>query len=110
MQPRYAPVEGDASRASYFWRRARSRAAGRRPGPGRRVGTASIQGDALAEALEKMGATVTRGRAVWRPAVTACCAYRLDCVVIPDAAMTLAIVALLPADPRRPVSAALAGA
>lgn len=89
------PVEGDASSASYFL------AAGAITGGPVRVegvGANSIQGDvAFADALAQMGATITKG-ASWIEASRAddqpLTALTLDCNAIPDAAMTLAIVAL----------------
>ena len=88
-------VEGDASSASYFL------AAGFLGGGPVRikgVGKNSIQGDVqFAQQLERMGATIRIGddwiessneRKVTPQAITA------DCVNIPDAAMTLAVVAL----------------
>jgi 3-phosphoshikimate 1-carboxyvinyltransferase len=91
-------VEGDASAASYFL--AAGAIAG---GPVRvtGVGRRSIQGDvAFADALARMGAEVTCGED-W---IEARAGRRLqggqfDCVAIPDAAMTLAVVALFAAGP-----------
>ncbi len=91
-------VEGDASAASYFL--AAGAIAG---GPVRvtGVGRHSIQGDvAFAEALSRMGAEVTYGED-W---IEARAGRRLkggqfDCVAIPDAAMTLAVVALFASGP-----------
>jgi 3-phosphoshikimate 1-carboxyvinyltransferase len=89
-------IEGDASNASYFL------AAGAIAGTAGRcvrvegVGRASIQGDvAFADALERMGATID-----WWPTAIACArngplrGIDIDCTAIPDAAMTLAVVAL----------------
>lgn len=88
-------VEGDASSASYFL------AAGLLSGQPVRVtgiGTHSIQGDvAFARELEKIGADVTWGDhfiEVSRPAGRPIQAFDLDANHIPDAAMTLAVVAL----------------
>ncbi|WP_107928252.1 3-phosphoshikimate 1-carboxyvinyltransferase [Neisseria animaloris] len=88
-------VEGDASSASYFL------AAGLLSGQPVRVtgiGTHSIQGDvAFARELEKIGADVTWGDhfiEVSRPADRPIQAFDLDANHIPDAAMTLAVVAL----------------
>ncbi|KAJ1451403.1 Enolpyruvate transferase domain-containing protein [Pelagophyceae sp. CCMP2097] len=89
-------VEGDASSASYFMA-----AAAMTGGPCTVVGcgSASTQGDVrFASVLEQMGATV-----VWQPTnitVSRPDGARLrgidvDCVDIPDAAMTLAAVALV---------------
>ncbi|MDO5073489.1 MAG: 3-phosphoshikimate 1-carboxyvinyltransferase [Neisseria animaloris] len=88
-------VEGDASSASYFL------AAGLLSGEPVRVtgiGRNSIQGDvAFARELEKIGADVTWGDhfiEVSRPAGRPIRAFDLDANHIPDAAMTLAVVAL----------------
>ena len=86
-------VEGDASSASYFL--AAGAIAG---GPVRveGVGRDSIQGDVrFAEALEQMGATVTRGEN-WIEASSngALKAIDADFNHIPDAAMTIAVAAL----------------
>lgn len=88
-------VEGDASSASYFL------AAGLIGGQPIRVtgmGKNSIQGDvAFANELAKIGATVLWGEdfiEVSRPANQAILPFDLDANHIPDAAMTLAIVAL----------------
>jgi len=88
-------VEGDASSASYFL------AAGAIGGGPLRVegiGTDSVQGDVrFADELEKMGAQITKGLN-WieasRPGNGKLKAIDLDCNHIPDAAMTLALVAL----------------
>jgi len=85
-------VEGDASSASYFL------AAGALGGPVRveGVGRTSVQGDvAFADVLASMGAQVTRGDD-WIEARTggALAGMDLDCKLIPDAAMTAAVVAL----------------
>ena len=100
--PGTLPVEGDASGASYFL--AAGAISGSRGGGRVRVegvGTASIQGDVrFAEALEQMGATVTRGeRWLEAGADGPLRGIDLDCVAIPDAAMTLAIVALFASGP-----------
>lgn len=93
--PEIVHVEGDASSASYFL------AAGLISGTPVRVtgiGKNSIQGDiAFALELEKIGAAVNWGDnfiEVSRPIGTAVKAFDLDANHIPDAAMTLAIVAL----------------
>jgi 3-phosphoshikimate 1-carboxyvinyltransferase len=88
-------VEGDASSASYFL------AAGALGGGPLRiegVGSASIQGDVrFADALALMGARIEMGMN-WMesraPASGRIQAIDLDCNHIPDAAMTLAVVAL----------------
>jgi 3-phosphoshikimate 1-carboxyvinyltransferase len=87
------PVEGDASSASYFL--AAGAIAG---GPVRvtGVGRRSIQGDvAFADALARMGATIRAGDD-WIEAQSggALSGAAHDCLAIPDAAMTLAVVAL----------------
>jgi 3-phosphoshikimate 1-carboxyvinyltransferase len=100
--PGTLPVEGDASGASYFL--AAGAISGIRGGGRIRVegvGARSIQGDVrFADALEQMGASVTRGDQ-WLEAGAsgALRGVDLDCVAIPDAAMTLAIVALFASGP-----------
>ncbi|GAB3420426.1 3-phosphoshikimate 1-carboxyvinyltransferase [Massilia agilis] len=86
-------VEGDASSASYFL--AAGAIAG---GPVRVVGVGrdSIQGDVrFADALEKMGATITRGEN-WIEAQSNGVLKAIDADFnhIPDAAMTIAVAAL----------------
>jgi 3-phosphoshikimate 1-carboxyvinyltransferase len=86
-------VEGDASSASYFL--AAGAIAG---GPVRveGVGRDSIQGDVrFAEALEQMGATITRGD-TWIEATSNGVLRPIDADFnhIPDAAMTIAVAAL----------------
>jgi len=91
-------VEGDASSASYFL------AAGAMAGGPVRVtgvGKHSIQGDvAFAEALARMGARIDYGdnwiEARSGPTLNG---IALDCTAIPDAAMTLAVVALFARGP-----------
>jgi 3-phosphoshikimate 1-carboxyvinyltransferase len=87
-------VEGDASSASYFL------AAGAIGGPVRveGVGRDSIQGDVrFIEALETMGARISTGDS-WiearAPSDGRLRAFDGDCNAIPDAAMTLAVLAL----------------
>jgi 3-phosphoshikimate 1-carboxyvinyltransferase len=93
-------VEGDASAASYFL------AAGvLGAGPVRVTGAGadSIQGDvAFARVLEAQGARIAWGPD-WIEASrgTPLCGGTLDCTMIPDAAMTLALVALFAAAPTR---------
>ncbi|WP_295760526.1 3-phosphoshikimate 1-carboxyvinyltransferase [Undibacterium sp.] len=93
VSPGVIHVEGDASSASYFL------AAGAIAGGPIRVegvGLNSIQGDVrFAEALEKMGATITRGDN-WIEAKSngILQAIDMDFNHIPDAAMTIAIAAL----------------
>lgn len=88
-------VEGDASSASYFL------AAGAISGGPVRVegiGRNSLQGDVLfIKALEKMGACILQGDnwiEVRGPQSGRLTAINIDCNHIPDAAMTLAVVAL----------------
>lgn len=104
-QARYTPpsrlyVEGDASSASYFL------AAGLIAGQTIRVagiGKNSIQGDvAFARELEKIGADIVWGEnfiEVSRSKDKPVQAFDLDANHIPDAAMTLAIVALASGQP-----------
>ncbi|GAC1527477.1 MAG: hypothetical protein NVS3B11_28280 [Collimonas sp.] len=93
VSPQTIHVEGDASSASYFL--AAGAIAG---GPVRveGVGLNSIQGDVrFAEALEKMGAAITRGDN-WIEARSngVLQAIDMDFNHIPDAAMTIAVAAL----------------
>jgi len=88
-------VEGDASSASYFLA---AGAIGHGPVRVQGVGRNSIQGDVrFAEALARMGAEVGFGPN-WIECRLGCAdklhAIDLDCNHIPDAAMTLAILAL----------------
>ncbi len=88
-------VEGDASSASYFLAAA-AIAGGTVTVHG--VGRHSIQGDiAFAEALARMGAHISSGDqwlAIQRGALRG---ITIDCLAIPDAAMTLATTALFAA-------------
>ena len=86
-------VEGDASAASYFLA---AGAIGGGPVRVTGVGRRSIQGDvAFADALVQMGAIVRSGDDwIEASAGDALNGIALDCTAIPDAAMTLAIVAL----------------
>ncbi|UOO91262.1 3-phosphoshikimate 1-carboxyvinyltransferase [Vitreoscilla massiliensis] len=93
-------VEGDASSASYFL------AAGLISGQKitvEGVGKNSIQGDvAFVDALVQCGAQVSYGDnsiTVWRDAKQAIQAFDFDANHIPDAAMTLAIVAVASGQP-----------
>jgi 3-phosphoshikimate 1-carboxyvinyltransferase len=95
VSPGVIYVEGDASSASYFL------AAGAIGGGPLRiegVGSESIQGDVqFADALALMGAQVEMGvnwMAASAPPTGQLKAIELDCNHIPDAAMTLAVVAL----------------
>ena len=99
QSPGTLQVEADASSASYFIA-AGAIAAGARGQKSLRiegVGADSIQGDIrFLEAAEMMGAQVTSGPnwlEVWRGAWPLK-AIDLDCNQIPDAAMTLAVMAL----------------
>jgi 3-phosphoshikimate 1-carboxyvinyltransferase len=88
-------VEGDASSASYFLA---AGAIGGGPVRIEGVGSGSIQGDVrFADALALMGAQIEQG-ANWMearaPRSGRLKAIELDCNHIPDAAMTLAVVAL----------------
>ncbi|HNA30739.1 MAG TPA: 3-phosphoshikimate 1-carboxyvinyltransferase, partial [Thiobacillaceae bacterium] len=88
-------VEGDASSASYFLA---AGAVGHGPVRVQGVGRNSIQGDVrFAEALARMGAEVGFGPD-WIECRLGCAdklhAIDLDCNHIPDAAMTLAVLAL----------------
>ncbi|MCC7091223.1 MAG: 3-phosphoshikimate 1-carboxyvinyltransferase [Nitrosomonas sp.] len=92
-------VEGDASSASYFLA---AGAIGHGPVRVQGVGRDSAQGDIqFATALEKMGANISMGEN-WIEASSPVNGYEkkclrgidLDCNHIPDAAMTLAVVAL----------------
>ena len=90
-------VEGDASSASYFVAAAAVAAAATNPLHIEGVGSDSMQGDlAFVDAVESMGAVVTRGpdwldvaRGAWPLR-----ALTIDCTPLPDAAMTLAALAL----------------
>jgi 3-phosphoshikimate 1-carboxyvinyltransferase len=87
-------VEGDASSASYFLA---AGAIGGKVSVGG-IGKNSIQGDIkFADALEKMGAEIRWGNnhvGAWKPTTGKLKAIDMDCNHIPDAAMTLAILAL----------------
>lgn len=88
-------VEGDASSASYFLA---AGAVGGGPVRVEGIGRDSFQGDVrFIEALEKMGARVVQGDnwiEVRAPQSGSLRAINIDCNHIPDAAMTLAVVAL----------------
>ncbi|MES2407660.1 MAG: bifunctional 3-phosphoshikimate 1-carboxyvinyltransferase/cytidylate kinase [Pseudomonadota bacterium] len=86
-------VEGDASSASYFLA---AGAIGGGPVRVEGVGSTSIQGDIrFAEALQQMGATITMGEN-WVEASAQSPLHGIDADFnhIPDAAMTIAVVAL----------------
>ena len=88
-------VEGDASSASYFFA---AGAIGGGPVRVEGIGRDSFQGDVrFIKALEKMGARVLQGDnwiEVRAPQSGSLRAINIDCNHIPDAAMTLAVVAL----------------
>ncbi|MCF7528679.1 3-phosphoshikimate 1-carboxyvinyltransferase [Neisseria lisongii] len=94
--PEVLHVEGDASSASYFL--AAGLLAENTPIRVTGIGLNSIQGDvAFARELEKIGADVVWGDhfiEVSRPTGRAVAPFDLDANHIPDAAMTLAVVAL----------------
>ncbi|HQR53222.1 MAG TPA: bifunctional 3-phosphoshikimate 1-carboxyvinyltransferase/cytidylate kinase [Burkholderiales bacterium] len=95
-------VEGDASAASYFLA---AGAVGGGPVRVEGVGRDSVQGDVrFGEALERLGARVATGDN-WieasAPAAGRLHAFDLDLNHIPDAAMTLAVVALFADGPSR---------
>lgn len=93
-------VEGDASSASYFL-------AGATITGGtvtvRGCGSESVQGDvAFADVMEKMGATVTwapESITITRDLDTPLVGVDVDCLDIPDAAMTIAVAALFAEGP-----------
>jgi 3-phosphoshikimate 1-carboxyvinyltransferase len=90
-------VEGDASAASYFLAAGALRGRVRVEGVGRN----SIQGDvAFADVLARMGATITYGDD-WIEARSGqeLAGIDVDCIAIPDAAMTLAVVGLFARGP-----------
>jgi 3-phosphoshikimate 1-carboxyvinyltransferase len=97
-------VEGDASSASYFVALGAIAAHGGRQVRIEGVGSASVQGDIrFVEAAQAMGAEVRSGpnwlevrRGAWPLR-----ALTLDCNHIPDAAMTLAVMALYADGPTR---------
>jgi len=97
--PGHLSVEGDASSASYFLA---AGAIGNGPVRVEGVGRNSVQGDVrFAAALEQMGAQISMGEN-WIEASSPNSGYSgkslraidLDCNHIPDAAMTLAVIAL----------------
>ena len=95
VSPGVIYVEGDASSASYFLA---AGAIGGGPVRIEGVGSGSIQGDVrFADALALMGARIEQG-VNWMeasaPLTGKLNAIEIDCNHIPDAAMTLAIVAL----------------
>ena len=101
--PGHVQVEGDASAASYFLA---AGVLGGGPVRVRGVGRHSIQGDvAFADVLASLGADIRFGDD-WIEARrgTRLAGGTIDCVAIPDAAMTLAIVALFADAPMRLVN------
>lgn len=94
LSPQETFVEGDASSASYFL--AAGVIAGNATVQG--IGADSIQGDIkFAEALALMGGIIDYGQnqvSASKPNAAKLKAIHLDCNHIPDAAMTLAILAL----------------
>lgn len=104
QSPGVLHVEGDASSASYFLAMG---AIAKGPVRVTGVGKDSIQGDVgFAYALEKMGARVTFGDD-WIEVFGVTTSHgqlqgiELDCLAIPDAAMTLAVAALFAKGPTR---------
>ena len=95
VSPGHYPVEGDASSASYFLA---AGAIGGGPIRVEGVGSNALQGDVkFADALASMGARVTmedNAIIAEAPAVGRLRAINADMNHIPDAAMTLAVVAL----------------
>src|SRR5204863_7209145 len=91
-------VEGDASSASYFLA---AGAIGGGPVRVMGVGRRSIQGDvAFADALARMGAQIDSGdNWIEARSGSALEGVAVDCTPIPDAAMTLALVALFARGP-----------
>jgi 3-phosphoshikimate 1-carboxyvinyltransferase len=93
--PQTLYVEGDASSASYFLA---AGVLGQGPVRVLGVGKTSIQGDiAFADAIEKMGAVVERGNHYLQTSGVRhgqLNGITIDCTAIPDAAMTLAVMAL----------------
>jgi 3-phosphoshikimate 1-carboxyvinyltransferase len=104
QSPRVLSVEGDASSASYFLALG---ALGGGPVRVLGVGSDSIQGDiAFADALALMGAKISFGEdwievAGVKSANGKLNGITMDCTEIPDAAMTLAVVALFAEGPTR---------
>ncbi len=102
LSPGILHVEGDASTASYFLA---AGAIGGGPVRVEGVGRASIQGDVkFADALATMGARIEWGEnhiEARGPASGGLKAFDLDLNHIPDAAMTLAVVALFADGPCR---------
>ena len=98
LSPGTVDIEGDASSASYFLA---AGAIGGGPVRVTGVGRDSVQGDVgFAAALAEMGAAIRYGDAwIEAAASEALKGIVLDCTAIPDAAMTLAVVALFARGP-----------
>ena len=98
--PGRVEVEGDASSASYFLA---AGALGGGPVRVEGVGSASLQGDVqFARVLERMGARIAMGPAwIEAAAGTKLSGIDFDANLIPDAAMTAAVVALFAEGPTR---------
>ncbi len=100
VSPGALHVEGDASAASYFLA---AGALGGGPVRVRGVGRDSIQGDAaFADVLARMGAEIRYGEdSIEARAGRTLQGVDVDCTEIPDAAMTLAVVALFARGPTK---------
>jgi len=101
--PGHVHIEGDASAASYFLA---AGVIGEGPVRVTGIGRDSIQGDvAFADVLARQGAAIRFGDD-WIEARrgTPLAGGTIDCLMIPDAAMTLAIVALFAQAPTRLVN------
>ncbi len=91
-------IEGDASSASYFFGAAAIRGEIRVHG----IGSDSVQGDvAFVDVMEQMGASITRGRDWIDVREGKLRGVDVDLNHIPDAAMTVATVALFAQGPTR---------
>ena len=94
VSPKVLEVEGDASSASYFFA---TGAIGNGPVRVIGIGKNSIQGDVkFVDAIEMMGASVSKGMGFIEVSNSThkLKAIDIDCNHIPDAAMTLAVMAL----------------
>lgn len=100
VSPGTLTVEGDASAASYFLA---AGALGGGPVRVTGVGSDSVQGDvAFADVLAAQGAQVRNGPGwIEASAGRPLAGGTIDCLAIPDAAMTLAVTALYAAAPTR---------
>ena len=94
-------IEGDASGASYFLAAGAIAAGGGSRVRVDGVGTDSVQGDVgFADAIERMGASVERSpMSIESGRDGPLAGIDIDCTAIPDAAMTLAVVALFARGP-----------